>query len=95
MQEKQSLQDPGYVDTVDTCCMLHAKTRSHPNTSFLCMSTLSIQSKNEDYKNIRIRTEFELIKLRGITALNFQLRIKITIFKHEMIGSCFELSDSN
>ena len=24
MQEKQVLQDPGYVDTVDTCCMLHA-----------------------------------------------------------------------
>ena len=24
MQEKQLLQDPGYVDTVDTCCMLHA-----------------------------------------------------------------------
>ena len=21
MQEKQLLQDPGYVDTVDTCCM--------------------------------------------------------------------------
>ena len=24
MREKQLLQDPGYVDTVDTCCMLHA-----------------------------------------------------------------------
>ena len=24
MREKQVLQDPGYVDTVDTCCMLHA-----------------------------------------------------------------------
>ena len=24
MQKKQVLQDPGYVDTVDTCCMLHA-----------------------------------------------------------------------
>ena len=24
MQEKQLLQDPGYVNTVDTCCMLHA-----------------------------------------------------------------------
>ena len=24
MQKKQLLQDPGYVDTVDTCCMLHA-----------------------------------------------------------------------
>ena len=23
-EEKQLLQDPGYVDTVDTCCMLHA-----------------------------------------------------------------------
>ena len=23
-KEKQVLQDPGYVDTVDTCCMLHA-----------------------------------------------------------------------
>ena len=23
MQEKQLLQDPGYVDTVDTCCMLY------------------------------------------------------------------------
>ena len=22
MQEKQVLQDPGYVDTVDTCCIL-------------------------------------------------------------------------
>ena len=26
MQKKQVLQDPGYVDTVDTCCMLHAMT---------------------------------------------------------------------
>ena len=25
MQEKQLLQDPGYVDTVDTCCMLYAR----------------------------------------------------------------------
>ena len=24
MREKQVLPDPGYVDTVDTCCMLHA-----------------------------------------------------------------------
>ena len=24
MQEKQLLQDPGYVNTVDTYCMLHA-----------------------------------------------------------------------
>ena len=24
MREKQLLQDPGCVDTVDTCCMLHA-----------------------------------------------------------------------
>ena len=24
MQEKQLLQDAGYVDTVNTCCMLHA-----------------------------------------------------------------------
>ena len=24
MREKQLLQDPGYVDTVDTCCMPHA-----------------------------------------------------------------------
>ena len=24
MREKQVLQDPGYVATVDTCCMLHA-----------------------------------------------------------------------
>ena len=24
MWEKQLLQDPGYVNTVDTCCMLHA-----------------------------------------------------------------------
>ena len=24
MREKQLLQDPGYVNTVDTCCMLHA-----------------------------------------------------------------------
>ena len=24
MREKQLLQDPGFVDTVDTCCMLHA-----------------------------------------------------------------------
>ena len=45
MREKQLLQDPGYVDTVDTCCMLHAmrqgailivftmyETRSHPNS---------------------------------------------------------------
>ena len=24
MREKQLLQDPGYVDTVDTCCTLHA-----------------------------------------------------------------------
>ena len=24
MREKQVLQDPGYVNTVDTCCMLHA-----------------------------------------------------------------------
>ena len=24
MREKQVLQDPGYVDTVNTCCMLHA-----------------------------------------------------------------------
>ena len=24
MREKQLLQDPGYVDTVNTCCMLHA-----------------------------------------------------------------------
>ena len=24
MREKQLLQDLGYVDTVDTCCMLHA-----------------------------------------------------------------------
>ena len=24
MREKQLLQDPGYVDTVDTCYMLHA-----------------------------------------------------------------------
>ena len=24
MQEKQLLQDPGYVDTVNTCYMLHA-----------------------------------------------------------------------
>ena len=23
MREKQVLQDPGYVDTVNTCCMLH------------------------------------------------------------------------
>ena len=23
-REKQVLQDPGYVDTVDSCCMLHA-----------------------------------------------------------------------
>ena len=22
--KKQDLQDPGYVNTVDTCCMLHA-----------------------------------------------------------------------
>ena len=25
MREKQLLQDPGYVDTVNTCCMLHAR----------------------------------------------------------------------
>ena len=25
MREKQLLQDPGYVNTVDTCCMLHAR----------------------------------------------------------------------
>ena len=24
MREKQVLRDPGYVDTVNTCCMLHA-----------------------------------------------------------------------
>ena len=24
MRKKQVLQDPGYVDTVNTCCMLHA-----------------------------------------------------------------------
>ena len=24
MWKKQVLQDPGYVDTVDTCCMVHA-----------------------------------------------------------------------
>ena len=24
MQEKQLLQDPGYVDPADACCMLHA-----------------------------------------------------------------------
>ena len=24
MREKQPLQDPGYVNTADTCCMLHA-----------------------------------------------------------------------
>ena len=25
MREKQVLQDPGYVDTVDTCCMQRDK----------------------------------------------------------------------
>ena len=24
MRKKQVLQDPGYVDTIDTCCMVHA-----------------------------------------------------------------------
>ena len=28
MQEKQVLQDPGYVDTVDTCCMQRDKELS-------------------------------------------------------------------
>ena len=28
MQEKQLLQDPGYVDTVDTCCMQQDKEPS-------------------------------------------------------------------
>ena len=27
MQKKQVLQDPGYVDTVNTCCMLHTMTK--------------------------------------------------------------------
>ena len=26
MQKKQVLQDPGYVDTGEACCMLHAMT---------------------------------------------------------------------
>ena len=28
MREKQLLQDPGYVNTVDTCCMLRDKEPS-------------------------------------------------------------------
>ena len=27
MREKQLFQDPGYVNSVDTCCMLHAMSQ--------------------------------------------------------------------
>ena len=67
MQEKQVLQDPGYVDTVDTCCMLHAacnKIRSHPN-SFHCICrhcryTYNRYTMYNLIQSIRIRAEFKL-----------------------------------
>ena len=34
MQEKQLLQDPGYVDSVYTCCMLHAMSQGAMLTVF-------------------------------------------------------------
>ena len=36
MREKQLLQDPGYVDTVDTCCMLHAMRKGANSFHYVC-----------------------------------------------------------
>ena len=40
MQEKQLLQDPGYVNTVDTCCMLHAMRQG----AILIVFTMSVDT---------------------------------------------------
>ena len=42
MREKQLLQDPGYVDTVDTCCMLHARRQG----AILIVFTMYVDTVN-------------------------------------------------
>ena len=49
MREKQLLQDPGYVDTVDTCCMLHAMTHIQSNYN------VDSNTKTLNYSKIRFK----------------------------------------
>ena len=57
MREKQLLQDPGYVDTVDTCCMLHGMRQG----AILIVFTMYVDTV--DTIRLQCRFEFKVFEL--------------------------------
>ena len=57
MRERQLLQDPGYRDTVDTCCMLHAMRQG----AILIVFTMYVDTA--DTIELQCRFSFKVFEL--------------------------------